>query len=225
MKNIRRKKMRPNTGNIERAMSTISGGFLLGYALIKRSKFSIPLGLFGVAGLYRGITGHCPVYSYFNINRSTAAQSSLLQGRMVRKTTIVDQPVEEVYRYWRQVENLPRFIQHLQSIRPIDETRSHWTAGLGKVDDTIQWEAEMIIERENRMLAWRSLPGYRVENQVVVEFIPDEENKSTEIILQVIYTPPDTLAANPASSRYLFGESLDTEIQEDLERFRHLVIA
>jgi uncharacterized membrane protein len=224
MKNIRRKKARPNTGNIERALSTMSGGFLLGYALIKRSKFSIPLGLFGVAGLYRGITGHCPVYSYLDINRSTAAQP-LLQGRVVRKKTIIDLPVEEVYRYWRLVENLPRFIQHLQSIRPIDGARSHWTAGLGKVDETVQWEAEMIIERENKMLAWRSLPGYRVENQVVVEFIPDEENKSTEIILQVIYTPPDAVAANPGSTRYLFGESLEAEIQEDLERFRQLVTA
>jgi uncharacterized membrane protein len=223
MKNIRRKKARPNTGNIERALSTISGGFLLGYALLKRSKFSIPLGLFGVAGLYRGITGHSPVYSYLDINRSTAAQQSLLQGRVIRKTMIIDQPVEEVYRYWRQVENLPRFIQHLQSIRPIDDARSHWTAGLGKVDDTIQWEAEMIIERENQILAWRSLPGYRVENQVVVEFIPDEENRSTEIILQVIYTQPEAVAANPGSTRYLFGESLEAEIQEDLERFRQLL--
>jgi uncharacterized membrane protein len=215
--------MRPNTGNIERVLSTLSGGFLLGYALIKRSKFSIPLGLFGAAGLYRGITGHCPVYGYFNINRSSTSRPSMLQGRVVRKAIFIDQPVEEVYRYWRQVENLPRFIQHLQSIRPIDGTRSHWTAGLGNVNDTIQWEAEMIIERENKMLAWRSLPGYRVENQVVVEFIPDQENKRTEIILQVIYTPPNTVSANPGSIGYLVEESLDAEIQGDLERFRQLV--
>jgi uncharacterized membrane protein len=218
--------MKKNTGDMERALSILGGAILLGYSVLRRSKFRIPLGLFGAAALYRGVSGHCPFYSQLNINRAPDGNQNLTQGVVVRRSIIVDAPVEEVYRYWRQLENLPSFIQHLQSVQPLTETRSHWTARVDTLVDPIQWEAEILFERENALIAWRSLPGFQVDNQTVVEFKPDPEQKRTVVRFQMSYAPPTSKTITRVDAnlyRHLLGSSPEDEIQEDLLRFQAMV--
>jgi uncharacterized membrane protein len=209
---------------MERALSIVSGGFLVGYAALKKSKFSIPLALIGAVGLYRGFTGHCPAYRILDINRAQDPKDQIVQGITLRESVQVDQPVEQVYRYWRDMENLPRFIQHLESVQPLDATRSRWTAKAGEQVGPITWEAEILFERQNQLIVWRSLPGSSVESQVVVEFTPDQENKSTELVLQLIYAPPQgEPAAGLAAYQQMFQSSPEAEIQQDLERFKEFI--
>jgi uncharacterized membrane protein len=209
---------------MERALSVVSGGFLVGYAALKRSKFSLPLAVVGAVALYRGVTGHCPAYRILDINRAQDSKDQIVQGITLRESVQVDQPVEQVYRYWRDMENLPRFIHHLESVQPLNETRSRWTAKAGDQVNPITWEAEILFERQNQLIVWRSLPGAPVESQVVVEFKPIQENKSTELVLQLIYAPPPGEPSTGAAPyQQLFQSSPEAEIQQDLERFKEIL--
>jgi uncharacterized membrane protein len=212
-----------NTGDIERALSALSGGLLVGYALLNRSKFSLPLGLIGIVALYRGVTGHCPMYEQLQIDRSNNPQDQVFAGVSVRQSIRVDRPVHQVYPYWRDMINLPRFLSHLSAVQPLDDTRSRWTASASEQDELLTWQSEILFERENELIVWRSLPGYPVDSQVVVEFVPVEAEQATEVFLQIIYAP--ARAGNGGSMRWnqVLGRSPEREIKTDLERFKALV--
>jgi uncharacterized membrane protein len=212
-----------NTGDLERRLSVLGGSALLGYALIKRSKFSLPVGLLGTAGLYRGVTGHCPFYEILGYSRADAEKQNMIRGITVQHSIVVDRPVDQVYQEWRNLQNISYIFQHLESVEPLDDTRSRWTAAGDNQVDPIMWESEIIFERKNRLIAWRSLPGYDLENQTVVEFEPDQEKMRTEILFQTSYTLPagqTETAKNRDLYQHLFKMSPESEIKEDLKRYQ-----
>jgi uncharacterized membrane protein len=216
-------KRKTNTGDIERALSALGGGLLVGYALLKRSKFSLPLGMIGTIALYRGVTGHCPLYQQLQIDRSASDHDQVFAGVMVRQSIRVDQPVQQVYQYWRDLDNLPRFLSHLSAVRRLDATRSEWTTSATEMGTPLKWQAEILFERENQMIAWRSLPGYPVDSQVVVEFVPVPAGKATDVFLQIIYAPGETGNGGAMRWKQVLGSSPEIEIRTDLERFKTLV--
>ena len=87
----------------------------------------------------------------------------------VRKSVTVNRPAEELYRFWRDFENLPRFMTHLEEIRKLDDKRSHWKAK-GPVGFTFEWDAEITEDRPNERLAWASVPGSSVHSAGSVNF-------------------------------------------------------
>jgi uncharacterized membrane protein len=89
----------------------------------------------------------------------------------VRKSITVGRPAEELYRFWRDFHNLPRFMRHLESVQVIDERRSHWKAK-APFGRTIEWDAEIIEEGPNELIAWRSLEGADLPNYGAVTFEP-----------------------------------------------------
>jgi uncharacterized membrane protein len=95
-----------NTGDLERRLSMLGGSALLGYALLKRSKYSLPIGLLGAAGLYRGVTGHCPLYEILGYSRADTEKQNMIRGITVQRSIVVDRPVDQVYQEWRNLENI-----------------------------------------------------------------------------------------------------------------------
>ena len=138
---------RVNVGRVERGISLASGLALLAYTVSRRPRLGLPLGLDAGYMIYRGATGHCVFYQMLGINRSEVNGH---EGIRVERSVTVNRPKEELYQMWRDFENLPRFMEHLESVRVDDAVsgRSQWVAK-GPLDRNVAWEAEIIEEREN----------------------------------------------------------------------------
>jgi uncharacterized membrane protein len=127
---------------------------------------------------------------------------------------------EEVYRFWRNFENLPRFMRHLEQVQVIDEVRSHWVA-VGPAGTRFEWDAEVTEDRPGRLLRWRSLPGADIENYGTVWFTRAPGDRGTEIHVRLIYHPP--MGALGAAAAKLFGEEPGQQIKGDLARLKQVL--
>jgi uncharacterized membrane protein len=138
----------------------------------------------------------------------------------IEHATTINRSVHDVYQFWRNVENFPKFMRHIESVEMLDDRRSRWRAK-APAGMTVSWEAEMIEDREDEWIAWRSLPGSGVENSGSVRFAPAPGARGTEVRVQLQYTPPaGALGRNIA---WLFGREPDQQIHEDLRRFKQLM--
>ena len=139
----------------------------------------------------------------------------------VTKAITINHPVEEIYAFWRDFENLPRFMYHLQMVEDVGGGRSHWTAkapGGGHVE----WDAEVTEDKPNELIAWRSIGSDDdVENSGVVRFLPAPGDRGTEIIVQMEYDPPGGKAGSLFAK--LLGEEPGQQIDDDLRRLKQVI--
>lgn len=132
----------------------------------------------------------------------------------------INKPVEEVFAFWRRLENLPRFMQHLRSVTATGPRTSHWEAR-APFGTSLAWDAEITDERENSYLVWRSLEGSVVDHRGSVEFRRAPAERGTQIIVAMDIRPPaGSLGAGLAS---LFGEHPEQKIKGDLRRLKQLL--
>ena len=136
------------------------------------------------------------------------------------QTVTINRPPEELYRVWRRFENLPRFMIHLESVRTTGDRRSHWTAK-GPAGRTVEWDAEIVQDRPNELIAWRSLEGADVPNSGSVRFTPAPGGRGTEVRAEFAYRPP--AGALGATVAALFGQSPEQQARDDLRRFKQLI--
>ncbi|MGN9806102.1 SRPBCC family protein [Micromonospora sp. L32] len=132
----------------------------------------------------------------------------------------VNRPASEAYRFWRDLENLPRFMAHLESVRADDLRRSHWTAR-GPAGRLVGWDAEIVEDRPNELIAWRSLPGAQVPNAGRVRFVPAPGDRGTEVRVELGYAPPAGRLGRAVAK--LFGEEPEQQIRDDLRRFKQVL--
>ena len=141
-------------------------------------------------------------------------------GVRVDRAITVNKPREEVYRFWRNPENLARFMKHLESVKVLDDGRSHWIAK-APAGKTVEWDAEVINEVENELIAWRSLPGAGVDNAGSVQFNDAPGGRGTIVKVELQYNPPGGVVGAWLSK--LWGEEPSQQINEDLRRFKALM--
>lgn len=217
-----------NVGQVERWASALGGGALALYGITRGSLGGIALALVGAALVQRGVTGHCNMYEAMGY--STAGDESLRnsenvsvpagRGIKLEKSVNINRAPEELYRFWRNFENLPRFMNHLESVRETGPGRSHWTAK-APAGSTVEWDAEIYNEKEGEMIAWRTLEGADVASAGSVHFEPAEGGRGTLVRVVLKYDPPGgKLGALVAR---LFGENPEQQITEDLGRFKQLM--
>ncbi len=129
--------------------------------------------------LHRAVTGQCQLYKALNMNTAERGENGVTsvhhgEGIKVEHALAIDRSAEDLYRFWRNVENLPTFMRNLESVRILNDGRSHWAvkAPAGK---TVEWDAEIHNEIENELIAWRSLEGADINNAGSVHFrtLPD----------------------------------------------------
>ncbi len=208
-----------NVGNVERLVSGIGGGALVGYAITNRSRTGIILGLLGAGLLYRGATGQCEAYRSLGINTADNASEDVARDVHVEKSITVNSTPKELFRFWRNFENLPRFMEDLESVTKLDETRSHWVAN-GPGGKQVEWDAEIYNEKENELIAWRSLPGSDVTNAGSVHF-EESPGHGTYVKVVLNYNPPGGKAASLLAK--LFGKEPGQLIEHNLRRFKQLI--
>jgi uncharacterized membrane protein len=181
----------------------IGGGALAVYGLTRRSPLGLALAAGGGALAYAGSR---PEF----LQREFFGQSSVL----------VNVSPEEAYRFWHNFENLPRFMRHLESVEVKGDRRSRWTA-IGPLGAHISWEAEIVSERENESITWRSLPGSDIEIDGAVEFRPAPANRGTLIEAWVHFQPP--VGAVGRTVAKVFGKDPSFLMEQDLRRFKALM--
>lgn len=200
-------------GNADR-LSLLGGGALLlsgiGWGLWRRTwrDAALAAGLAAGGGLllYRGTQG-----------RTGSVRE---HDGVIAKSVTIQRSADELYRFWKDLENLPRFMKHLKRVRRLDARRSHWTtsAPLGR---SIEWDAELIEDLENRRLTWRSLPGSMVDHRGSVEFRDAPGERGTEVHVKLEYHRPGGKLAELLTM--MFFESPEQQVREDLRRFKTLL--
>lgn len=140
-------------------------------------------------------------------------------GIPVNKSIIVNASPDEVYRFWRDFENLPLFMRYLESVRVTGEGRSHWVANAP--GGTVEWDAEITEDRPNQLIAWRSLEGADVENSGSVRFEQATGGRGTVVHVELNYNPPGGAAG--ALVAKLLGNDPEGQIQVDLRRFKQVI--
>ncbi|MFF5056453.1 SRPBCC family protein [Micromonospora sp. NPDC000663] len=153
-----------------------------------------------------------------------ARRTRRARDRMIRISlgVTVNRSPAEAYRFWRDMENLPRFMAHLESVRADDLRRSHWIAR-GPAGRRVEWDAEIIDDQPNKSVAWRSMPGAQVPNAGRVHFLPAPGDRGTEVRVQLAYAPPAGSLGRAVAK--LFGEEPEQQVRDDLRRFKQVLEA
>jgi uncharacterized membrane protein len=138
----------------------------------------------------------------------------------VRKSLIINRTPEELYQFWRDFENLPRFMRQLESVRVTGEGRSHWVAK-APAGTSVEWDAEITEDRPNELISWRSLEGSDVENSGSVRFESAPGNRGTIVHVEISYNPPGGVIGEWVAK--LTGDDPGQQAQEALRSFKQLM--
>jgi len=208
-----------NLHPVERWASVIGGG-LLAASGARKGKSGAARMLAGAALVGRGLSGRCHVYRAFGVRTapSNAAVPYEL-GVRANASVVVQQSREEMFQFWRKLENLPRVMRHLVSVKTSGGKYSHWVAK-GPADREIEWDAEIINEIPNELIGWKSMPGSDVDCAGSVQF-SDAPGGGSEIRVELQYNPPAGLVG--AYVARLLGREPEQEMQEDLRRFKRIM--
>lgn len=194
------------------------GGDVMDVALL-RSALAAQHGANG-----RGAVTTAALLGIAAVDGLTAMKLTRAEGRMhhpvyVNASITIDRSPEEIYRFWRDLRNVPRFMRHIEAIQEVGKTW-RWRARLpGKLQ--LEWESELVDDRPGERIAWRSLPGSRVENHGFVRFVRAPGDRGTEVHLFVNYEPVG--GAIGAAFARLLGAVPQEMMQGDLRRLKQLL--
>ena len=188
----------------------LAGVGFVGYGLLRRGPVGLGSGLFGTLLTARSLT-NLPLRRLTGVGAGPRAVDLI-------KTVYVDAPVEEVYAFWRAAENLPRFMSHVKSVRPLGGGRYYWEVE-GPAGRSFAWEAEITKQVENRRLSWRSAREATVQSQGTVRF--DRQGRGTRLQVQMSYNPPAGALGHELLK--LLGADPRRQMHDDLLRFKALL--
>jgi uncharacterized membrane protein len=214
-----------NMSDVESWISLAAGIGLAAYGVTRRRSSGWLLA--GVGGLLieQGATGRCRLYDALGINTAGTGEDTRRAlggqaGVLVEESVEINRPVEELYHFWRNLENIPQFMHHLESVERITDTLSRWRAK-GPAGTIVEWNAEIINEVRNKLIGWRSIEGSDVVSAGSVRFQDLGPERGTRVRVRLQYSPPGGKIG--AALARLMGADAATEIREDLRRFKMLV--
>jgi uncharacterized membrane protein len=215
-----------NLGVAERWASIVGGAALVSCGMKKGSVLGrSALAILGGDLIYTGLTGYTRYFKALGLKSSKTArsQSSAIpyqHGIRVDTAITIQKSREELFSFWRDLENLPRFMRHLHSVTRIDDRRSHWIAQ-GPGGKMLEWDAEIISEQLNERIGWRSLPGSDLSTAGSVHFKEAPGGRGTEVEIELQYVPP--AGALGAAYAKLLGLDPADQIKDDLRRLKQML--
>ena len=220
-----RVRSRRNMSGADRWLSVAAGTGLALYGLSRRKPAGWFLAAMGGLLLQRGASGHCHTYDLLGINTAGTGEDtrralSGSAGTHVDESVTINRPIEELYRFWRNLENLPQFMHHLESVERVTDTLSRWRAH-GPGGKIVEWNAEIINEVPNKVIGWRSIEGSDVVSAGSVNFDNVGPGRGTRVQVHLQYSPPGGKVG--AAVARLLGRDAATEIREDLRRFKQIL--
>jgi uncharacterized membrane protein len=209
-----------NVGDVERVVSVIAGTALALFGLRRFSLTRLGLAGLGSSLIYRGLTGYCSAYARAGV--STADPSEGTRGNLgtkVERSIVIYAPADRIFRFWRNFANLPRFMDNIESVQVRDPRRSHWVArGPGGV--RVEWDAEIINEIPDELIAWRTTGG-NVDHAGSVRFEPGPGGRGTTVRVSLQYEPPGGGAGHAVAS--LLGGDAGSRVEEDLQNLKRVI--
>jgi len=209
-----------NVDGLERAFSVAAGAALVLFGIRRFSFGRLSLAALGANLIKRGVTGHCALYQKLGIG--TTDHRDGIRGNLgtrVERAVVVYAPPDRIYRFWRTFSNLPRFMDSLESVEMKDANRSHWVArGPGGV--RVEWDAEIINEVPDELIAWCSRGGV-VEHAGSVHFEPGPGGRGTVVRVALQYDPPGGSAGHAVAS--WFGGDAGSRLEHDLQAFKRVI--
>lgn len=208
-------KFNPNVSKSERIISFLTGSYILYDALAKKKK-SLPEAVLAGYLMFRGTTGYCSVYNAIGKTKPDNRSRNV----NIQVTLKVDKPRQEVYAFWRQLENLPLFMEHLEMVNSIDENISVWEAKIPGGIGHIRWRSEIVKEIPNEFLGWQSLPDSNIENAGKVEF-RDTEDFGTELHVVISYHAPWGIPGEGMARA--FNPLFKKMVEDDVRNFKDFI--
>jgi len=187
LRSARKEPERVNISWPERMISIAAGVGLVAYGVSKRSWAGVGFAASGLGLIVMGKTGFCPFYRALNID--TAFESGDAKGVHVEESITIEKSAGELYGFWHNFENHALISDHLDSVKVTGPLTSHWIAK-GPGDSAVEWDAEVINDRPNELIAWQTLPGSDIEHAGSVRFRPSPGGLGTEVTVTMQYYPP-----------------------------------
>ena len=207
--------MPPTPSDAERWASVIGGSAMVLLGLQQRSLRGVLTALAGGSLAYHGFQGE---KSLPDVVGEAVGLNKVIR---VERTVTINKPAEELYNYWHDFAKLPTFMKHIQSITVMDLRRSHWVAK-APMGQSIEWDADLIDDRPNELIAWASIEGADVDHSGFVRFKPVGD-RGTEVKVVTEYNPPGGILGSALAK--LFGEEPEQQIGDELNRFKQLMEA
>jgi uncharacterized membrane protein len=214
--------VRTNLGRWERIGSVAAGAGLL-YLATRRVRLRRGSQVLGAGLVARGLTGSCAVKRALvgddGVRTDTRRQLGGSAGIHVRQSIMVRRPVEDVYRFWRDFDNLARFLRHVERVDDLGRGRSHWVVR-GPAGMRVEWDAEIISDEPNELISWKSTAQADVVSagSVVFRSLGSEQ---TQVAVHFQYAPPGGTIGRSLAA--VLGQDPDVQVREDLERLRALL--
>ena len=225
-----------NVARPERVASVALGAALITYALRRRDAAGIAAAIVGGVFLHRGATGNCVIYNALGVSTGDAeavlnaprhggvtGRAATVNARdaiKVARSVTINAPRAELYAFWKDFANLPRFMEHLESVRVVNATRSHWKAK-APAGTTVEWDAEIVNDVPGSIIAWKTVGDPDVANAGAVNVSDAPAGRGTIVKVTLDYEPPGGRIGNLVAR--LFGEDPDRQVREDLRKFRQLM--
>jgi uncharacterized membrane protein len=177
----------------------------------------------GVALVARGASGHCPARAAMQSYGRTYDTREALGGKRgvhVDESITINRPASELYGIWRQLEALPTVIAGLKKVTTLDAKRSRWEAS-GPGGRTVQWEAEILNDIPNELIAWRTVGAPDVVSAGSVRFIATKATGETQLHVRMQYEPPG--GRGTAALAWMLGKEPGQLVREGLRRFKAML--
>ncbi len=210
----------PNVAGPEKWISIVGGGLLTAYGIKRGGLLGIVSSLIGADLIARGVTGHSPGKRALlpsETEKAIAQEQGWAFASPLSRAVAINKPPEEVYRFFRDFNNLSRFMDNIERVDVIDDTRSHWVvkAPMGR---TVEWDSTITEEQPGKMFAYQSEEGGDVRNKGVVRFSPGAGGEGTQIHVTIIFEPPYGGAGRAFAA--LFMKDPAVQLRQDLVRLK-----
>jgi uncharacterized membrane protein len=200
----------------EKWASIVGGSAMVLFGLQQRSLRGVLTAIAGGSLAYHGATADK------SLTDKVSDAVGMNQSLKVEKTVTIRKSAEELYNYWHNFENLPTFMKHVKSVTVVDGTRSHWIAN-APLGQSVEWDADLIKDEPNHLIAWASAENAEVSNSGFVRFSPAPGDRGTEVKVVLEYDIPGGRVS--AAIAKLFGEEPEQQIGDELRRFKQLMEA
>lgn len=214
-----------NIGPLEQILSLGIGSGLIVHGLTQKTRHGILPLLFGSGLVIHGLTSHSRLYEAIGIDESQRSHIRHPLNRTVhfRESITINRSPEDLYSFWRDFKNLPRFMQSIVAVKELDDRHSRWQAR-GPFNKEFHWEAEILEERKNEIIKWRTIEiNSNLEHEGVFSLRRAPGNRGTILSLDCRWTPPGGVFG--AATAKLLPEDPGRQVSEDLRRFRQLMEA
>lgn len=210
---------------LDRALSLGAGAALGAWALQRRGGAALALGVLSAVLLARGVTGRDPIARALRsgpAGQHIAEKMGWRSGAAISRSVTIDRPRDELYAVWRNFENLPQFMENIESVRTMDGNRSHWVVR-GPAGTTVEWDSEIVDDEPGRRISWRSLEGADIRNIGEVQFEDAPDGRGTIVRADIAYEPPAGKLGRAVAM--LFQREPALQAKRDLRRFKQLMEA